>query len=78
VECEIRMEEEIFILKKLPKLEKVDRKKFVRHVTEEKEANECNKDIVESIKFLEKDSKPCPKCTSLICKIENNATRCIV
>ena len=38
--------------------------------TEEKEAHECNKDIVESIKLLEKDSKPCPKCTSLIFKIE--------
>ena len=38
--------------------------------TEEKESHECNKDIVESIKLLDKDSKPCPKCTSLIFKIE--------
>ena len=38
--------------------------------TEEKELHECNKDIVESVKLLEKDSKPCPKCTSLIFKIE--------
>lgn len=38
--------------------------------TEEKESHECNKDIVESVKLLEKDSKPCPKCTALIFKIE--------
>lgn len=38
--------------------------------TEEKEAHECNKDTIESVKLLEKDSKPCPKCTSLIFKIE--------
>lgn len=38
--------------------------------TEEKDAHECNKDIIESVKLLEKDSKPCPKCTSLIFKIE--------
>ena len=38
--------------------------------TEEKDLHECNKDIVESVKLLEKDSKPCPKCTSLIFKIE--------
>ena len=38
--------------------------------TEEKEAHVCNKDIVESVKLLEKDTKQCPKCTSLIFKIE--------
>ena len=38
--------------------------------TEEKDLHKCNKDIVESVKLLEKDSKPCPKCTSLIFKIE--------
>jgi hypothetical protein len=38
--------------------------------TQEKDSHECNKDIVESVKLLEKDSKPCPKCTSLIFKIE--------
>ncbi len=38
--------------------------------TEEKDAHECNKDIVESVKLLEKDSKQCPKCTALIFKIE--------
>ena len=37
---------------------------------EEKEAHECNKDIVESVKLLDKDSKPCPKCSALIFKIE--------
>lgn len=37
---------------------------------EEKERHECKKEIVESIKLLEKDSKPCPKCASLIFKVE--------
>jgi hypothetical protein len=37
---------------------------------EEKEMHECNKDILESVKLLEKDSKQCPKCTALIFKIE--------
>ena len=37
---------------------------------EEKDAHKCNKDTIESVKLLEKDSKPCPKCTSLIFKIE--------
>lgn len=37
---------------------------------EEKESHVCDKDIVESVKLLEKDSKPCPKCTSLIFKIK--------
>lgn len=38
--------------------------------TEEKDSHKCNKDIVESIKLLEQDSKPYPKCTSLIFKID--------
>lgn len=38
--------------------------------TAEKEAHECNKDIVESVKLLDKDSKPCPKCSAMIFKIE--------
>lgn len=29
----------------------------------------CNKDILESVKLLEKDSRSCPKCSSLIYKI---------
>jgi len=33
------------------------------------ETHVCNKDILESIKLLEKDSKPCPKCSSMIYKI---------
>jgi len=37
--------------------------------SEEKNAHECKKEILESIKILEKDSKPCPKCASLIFKI---------
>lgn len=36
----------------------------------EKENHECNKEILESVKLLEKDTKPCPKCSSLIYKIE--------
>ena len=39
------------------------------YTTEEKEAHECNKEILESIKMLEKDSKPCPKCSSMTFKI---------
>jgi hypothetical protein len=34
------------------------------------ENHECDKNILESIKLLDKDSKPCPKCTALIFKIE--------
>ena len=33
----------------------------------------CNPDILESLKFLENDTKPCPKCTSMIHKIEGCA-----
>lgn len=38
--------------------------------SEEKESHECNKEILESVKLLDKDSKPCPKCAVLIFKIE--------
>jgi hypothetical protein len=37
--------------------------------TEEKLSHECNKDIVESIKFMKNDTKPCPFCASLTYKI---------
>jgi hypothetical protein len=37
---------------------------------DEKHNHVCNKEILESVKFLEKDSKPCPKCSALICKTE--------
>jgi Hom_end-associated Hint/LAGLIDADG-like domain len=37
--------------------------------TEEREEHTCNPQIVESVKFLEKDSKPCPKCASMTFKI---------
>lgn len=37
--------------------------------TKEKNQHVCNKDIVESVKFMEKDSKPCPKCSSMISKV---------
>jgi hypothetical protein len=36
--------------------------------TEERENHACDPQIVESVKFLEKDSKPCPKCASLTFK----------
>jgi hypothetical protein len=36
--------------------------------TEQREAHICDAQIVESVKFLEKDSKPCPKCASLTFK----------
>ena len=38
--------------------------------SEEKESHECNKEILESVKLLDKDSKPCPKCAAMICKID--------
>jgi len=37
--------------------------------TEEREEHVCDAQIVESVKFLDKDSKPCPKCASLTFKI---------
>jgi hypothetical protein len=37
---------------------------------EERDAHECNPEIVESVKLLEQDSKPCPKCSALIFKID--------
>jgi ribosome-associated translation inhibitor RaiA len=37
---------------------------------EEKENHVCDKNILESVKMLDKDSKPCPKCSALIFKIE--------
>lgn len=37
--------------------------------TENREAHICNPQIVESVKFLEKDSKPCPTCASITFKI---------
>lgn len=36
---------------------------------EECESHICNKEILESIKAMERDSKPCPKCSALIFKI---------
>ena len=39
------------------------------YTTEEKEQHTCNAEILESVKFLAKDSKPCPKCASLTFKI---------
>jgi hypothetical protein len=39
------------------------------YTPEEKEQHTCNPEIVESVKFLAKDSKPCPKCASLTFKI---------
>jgi hypothetical protein len=37
--------------------------------TDERNKHKCNNEIVESIKMLEKDSKPCPKCASMTFKI---------
>ena len=46
--------------------------------TDEKESHECNKDILESVKLLEKDSKPCPNCASLTFKtIGCNSMWCV-
>ena len=37
--------------------------------TEEKNQHVCNKEILESVKLIEKDSKNCPNCSALIFKI---------
>lgn len=38
----------------------------------------CNKDILESVKLLERDTKPCPKCAALIHKIDGcNQMYCV-
>ena len=37
---------------------------------EEKKEHNCDPNIVESVKQIEKDSKPCPKCSSTIYKID--------
>ncbi len=34
------------------------------------EEHTCNPDVVESVKAIKKEAKPCPKCTSLISKID--------
>ena len=34
------------------------------------EEHECNKDLLETFKFLKRDTKPCPKCKTLIHKID--------
>ena len=46
--------------------------------TEDREGHICDIQIVESVKFLEKDSKPCPKCASLTFKsIGCNSMWCV-
>jgi hypothetical protein len=45
---------------------------------EDKERHECDKNILESVKMLDKDSKPCPNCASLTFKtIGCNSMWCI-
>ena len=34
------------------------------------ESHACNPDVVESVKAIKKEAKPCPKCTALISKID--------
>lgn len=44
--------------------------KVCKHcLEEEKEEHKCNPDILKSVKMMEKDSKPCPKCNCIIFKI---------
>jgi hypothetical protein len=47
-----------------------DCREMIGFTIDEKNNHECNKDILESVKLFEKDSKPCPKCAALICKTE--------
>lgn len=37
---------------------------------EDGEKHECNKDVLENVKFLRQDTKPCPKCATAIHKID--------
>lgn len=46
-----------------------DCKEIKGFTEEEANGHECDKNILESIKLLNNDSKPCPKCSSLIFKI---------
>lgn len=39
------------------------------YTTIDKDNHICDKNILENIKFMEKDSKPCPKCSSMISKV---------
>jgi hypothetical protein len=39
------------------------------YTTDQKNNHVCDKNILESVKLLEKDSKPCPSCSALIFKI---------
>ncbi len=48
----------------------VCQKKFCKHCFEVKtEEHECDKDLVETMKLIKKESKPCPKCGEFISKI---------
>ena len=40
------------------------------HVVKKKDDHECNPDDIESVKLIAKDSKPCPRCVSLIFKVD--------
>ncbi len=40
------------------------------HQVKENDEHTCNSDNIQTVKLLKKDSKPCPKCTALIFKID--------
>lgn len=46
-----------------------DCREVIGNTNEDRQAHICDAQIVESVKFLEKDSKPCPKCASLTFKV---------
>jgi hypothetical protein len=37
---------------------------------EERDSHTCNPEIVKNVEFMEKDAKPCPKCSSMISKVD--------
>ncbi len=46
-------------------------KTFCEHCNEEKENDHvCNPDLVKTMKLINKDTKPCPKCATMISKID--------
>lgn len=44
-------------------------RELIGNTSSDKDNHICNEEILENVKFMEKDSKPCPKCSSMISKV---------